>query len=559
MNRRTFLKKSGTLGLMIGFGSSSAIFKSCRKSYDFELLLKNGLIYDGTGEDGFVADIAIKNKKIVGLGKFMQATAYRIIDVSDLAVAPGFIDVHSHAEDELLVNPKAESKIRQGVTTEILGQDGDSIAPLTEEMREKLNERYQSRYGLAVDWFDFDGYFQKLSKAGVAVNVASMIGQGTLRQNVMGMSDRGASQSEIDQMKKLADTALQRGALGISSGLEYTPGGFASTEEITQLCEVMPPCCGVYATHMRNEDDTVIEALEEAIQIAYNAGVTLHISHLKCSGKRNWHKLDAIFEKISEAEVQGLEISFDRYPYVAYNTTLASLMPLWSREGGSGKFVERLKNDEIWLKIKNEMQNKIDLLGSWEAVMISSVALEKNKSLQGQTVSEIVQGTRQDPFEFVRSLIIEEENRVDMVGFAMSEENTARILAHPLCMAASDASTLATYGPLHRGNPHPRGYGTFPRLLGKYAREDKVMSLAEAVRKITSLPARRFSLWDRGQIAANYFADLVVFNPETVIDNATFDKPHQYPEGIEFVIVNGEVVIEHGENPGRLPGMIIRS
>ncbi|MFQ5769518.1 MAG: amidohydrolase family protein [bacterium] len=557
MNRRTFIKKTGGAGLLFGLGGFSIISIGCRQTYDFDLILKGGHVLDGTGKAGFNSDIGIKNKKITALGDLQNFSAYRILDVAELTVTPGFIDVHSHSADELLVNPKAESKIRQGVTTEILGQDGSSMAPLTHEMQAEMSERFQDRFGFGVDWLDFEGYFRRIRQTGTAVNVATMVGQGRLRECVLGMSDRAATRAEIQEMQELAHLALKQGALGISSGLEYTPGAFASTDEIIELCKVMQGTSGLYATHMRNEDDRVLAAVEEAIAIARGAGVGLQISHLKCQGQRNWDKLDAIFSSIAKANSQRLMVTMDRYPYVAYSTGLASLLPIWCREGGTEKFIARLQNPALLSKIKSETLDKVSMLGSWKSVMLTSVGLEKNRPLQGKTVAELVKGSGQDPFEYVRELIIEEKNRVSMVGFGMSEENTARILAHPLCMIASDGSAKAPYGPLSKSKPHPRSYGTFPRILSKYVREENLFSLPEAIRKMTNLPAIRFGLNKRGQIAKDFMADLVIFDHDKVKDKATFSNPHQYPEGIEYVLVNGKIVIEKEEHTRKLPGLVL--
>ncbi len=502
---------------------------------DFDLILKGGRVIDGSGGAGAPADIGIIGETIGAVGDLSGAHARRIMDVSDLTVTPGFIDVHTHSEDELLINPKAESKVRQGVTTELLGMDGESYEPDS-----------------------FGTELEKLERAGIAVNAGSMVGQGTLRGMVMAMSDRAATAGEIDSMRELAALALRQGAIGISSGLEYTPGGFASTEEITELCKVMEATPGLYATHMRNEDDRVVEAVEEAIAIAEGAGIGLQISHLKCQGRRNWDKLDQIFTVIEQAESRGVSVTMDRYPYLAYSTGLANLMPIWSREGGTEKFIERLQDPDVWSRIRRAMEDKIELLGSWDAVMISSVELEKNKELQGKTIAEIVKDTGQDPYLYTRSLIIEEDNRVGQVGFGMSEENTARILAHPKCMPASDASALADYGELRQGSPHPRAYGTFTRVLGKTVREMKIMPLEEAIRKMTSFPAERFELKNRGRLAEGFMADVVVFDPDRVADQATYAEPHQYSIGIEAVLVNGEVVLEKGERTEKLPGKVLR-
>jgi N-acyl-D-amino-acid deacylase len=345
--------------------------------------------------------------------------------------------------------------------------------------------------------------------------------------------------------------------MGFSSGLEYTPGAFASSDELIELCSVMDPLSGIYATHMRNEDSYILEALDEAIAVARGANVTLHIAHLKCLGERNWGKLDEVFERISEARRRGVSITFDRYPYTAYNTSLSSLLPVWAREGDIKKIAERLNHSQHRTKIRSESLQKVEMIGSWNAVLISSVELEKNRALLGKTVSEIVGTSGTDPFDFVCDLIIEESNGVGMCGFGMSENNTARILSHPLCMVASDASARAPYGPLSLSNPHPRTYGTFPRVLAKYVRGDGVISLPEAVRKMTFFPATRLGLKKRGRIAPEYFADLVIFDSANVRDTATYSSPHSYPEGMAYVLVNGRVVVDGGEHTGELAGRIL--
>ncbi|MFQ5641921.1 MAG: amidohydrolase family protein [bacterium] len=553
MNRRTFTKNTlGAIGL--GLFRPVSIFS---RSDDFDFIIKSGLIIDGSGAEGFVADIGIQGEKIVAVGKLEASQAYRVIDAEGLVVAPGFIDVHSHSEDELLVNPKAESKIRQGVTTEILGQDGNSIAPLTEDMQSTLDQHYQNTYGIRVDWRDFADYFQKLKQTGTAVNVGTLVGQGTLREFVVGTADRPASFKEFKLMQKLAADALQQGALGISSGLEYTPGAFASREELIAICKTMQFATGIYVTHIRDEADYVLQALDEAIEVAKGADVSLHISHLKCMGRRNWSKLADVFEKFRRARFKGVSITMDRYPYTAYNTSLSSLFPVWAREGDSQQFLQKLRNPELLPKIKEATLEKIKLIGSWDSVLISSVELEKNKYLLGKRVSEVVSGNGSDGFDFVRQLIIEENNGVDMCGFAMSDENTRKILSHPSCMVATDASARADYGKLSHSNPHPRTYGTFPRVIAKYVKEEKLFSLEEAIRKMTNLPAVRFGIKRRGKIRPDFFADLVIFHSAKIKDRATYNHPHRYPAGIKMVLVNGRVVIEQEQHTGALPGKIV--
>lgn len=545
-------------GALIGLGLFGPISRSSATGRAFDLLIRGAHVLDGSGEPGLTADLGVIGDRIAAVGKLTEAKAYRVIAADGLAVAPGFIDIHSHSEDELLVNPRAESKIRQGVTTEILGQDGASIAPLTPEMQAALGDSYQRTYGISVEWLDFEGYFKKLQKQGVAVNVGTMLGQGTLREFVAGRADRPATLSEINQMKSLVAQALKDGALGVSSGLEYPPGAFASSEELIEICKVMHFSTGLYATHMRNEADFVLEALDEAIAVAKGADVALHISHLKCMGKRNWSKLETVFENIQQARARGLSITMDRYPYTAYNTSLSSLFPIWARSGSQKDFLARLQDPAVLPRIRQETLDKVKMIGSWQAVMITSVELDKNKHLEGRRVPQVVGNNGADEFEFVRHLILAENNSIDMCGFAMSEENTARILTHPLCIVASDASARATYGPLSQSTPHPRTYGTFPRVLGKYVREQRTLALPEAIRKMSALPARRLGLRNRGLIRKDYFADLVLFDPEKVADKATFTAPHQYPQGIDYVFVNGVAVIDQGEHTGILPGRILK-
>lgn len=552
-SRRSFLKISAAGAL----GASSILKASFSLFPDFDLIIVGGIIYDGSGQAEFLGDVGIMNDKIAAIGDLKDGSSKHKIDAKGLAVAPGFIDFHSHSDDELLRGGDSQSKIRQGVTTEILGQDGESMAPLNERMMDELQESLWERYQVEVDWNNFGDYFRRLEQCGMITNAISMVGQGTLRQYVVGEEDRPATAQEIDQMKELARAAFSQGAFGISSGLEYTPGSFASTDEITELCKAMNGH-GIYSTHMRNEDDTVLEAIQEAINISRGAGVALNISHIKSSGKRNWHKLPDVLAKLDAARQSGMQVTCDRYPYVAYNTGLSSLFPLWSREGGDEQFVSRLQDSTLTNTLHTEVMKKIEKIGGWQSVMVSSLTKNPDrKKYEGKNFQELSQNGA-DPFALLVDLIINEEGGGDMVGFAMSEENTANILAYPYCMVASDASGLGIEGALRRGNPHPRSFGTFPRVLGKYVREDGIMSLAEAVRKMTSLPAKTIGLKDRGYLKKDHQADIVIFDPKTVIDNATWAQPHQYPTGIPYVVVNGELIIDQGKFTGKLAGKVLR-
>ncbi|MDZ7288501.1 MAG: D-aminoacylase [candidate division KSB1 bacterium] len=553
VSRREFLKTAATGAIVTLPWLSFA----CGRARDFDVLILGGLIYDGSGRPGILGDLGIKNGRIAALGDLNKESAKRKIDANGLAVAPGFIDFHSHSDDELLLAGEPQSKIRQGVTTEIIGQDGDSMAPLTEKMRVKRSERLQARYGIEIDWTDFAGYFRRLEKGKLITNVASMLGQGTLREYVVGEDDRPATPEEIEKMKSLAREAFRQGAYGISSGLEYTPGSFASTEEIIEVCKAMDGH-GIYSTHMRNEDDTVLEAVDEAIRIARESGVALNISHLKAQGPRNWHKLPRILEKLDQARFGGLKVTCDRYPYIAYHTDLSALFPLWSREGGEEKFVERLKDSSLYERLRREVTAEAEKIGGWQSVMIASLPQNpQREKYEGKTLAELAQdGT--DPFRLLVDVMIQEKGGGSMVGFGMSEEELSGVLAYPHAMIASDASALAVTGKLRYGNPHPRAFGTFPRLLGKYVREEKLILLTEAIHKITSLPAATLGLQDRGLLQIGNHADVVIFDPHKVIDRATWTAPHQYPEGIKFVLVNGEIVIDQGEFTGKLAGQVLR-
>lgn len=555
ISRRDFIKTSTLVTIAASsLGTTSSLIARMGNPA-FDILIKNGFILDGTGKPEFPGDIGIKYGKIIALENFGvidESSALNIIDAKGLKVSPGFIDIHSHTDTGLFINPNAESKIRQGVTTEAAGQDGSSVAP---RKPKTVDDEYD------VDkrrWESFTDFFKLLEANKTAVNFVTFVGQGTLRGYVVGLDDRPATKEEIEQMKQLAVDALEHGVFGISSGLEYTPGSFATTEEITELCKVMKSYGGFYTTHMRNEDDRVLEAIEEAIAIGRGAGIPVNISHLKLQGSANWHKSEQVFALIENANSSGMRVTMDRYPYTAFSTGLANLFPLWAREGGTERFMQRLQDRNELIKIKEHVLSRVESLSSWDAVLIAGVAKPENKQYEGMTIEQIVNTSGDDPFEFTRNLLIDENGRVSMCGFGMSEENTKRILAHPLCMVASDGSARATYGELSKGSPHPRSYGTFPRFLGRYVREDKIVTLPEAIRKMTLLPAETLGISDRGKIAPGLFADIVCFNYDTVIDKADYVNPHQYPVGIEYVLVNGEVVIKKAEHTGNLPGKILK-
>jgi N-acyl-D-amino-acid deacylase len=557
-SRRTFIKTAGIAGTGAAWGGASLLSGCGERPPKYDLLIAGGTVIDGTGEAAYAADIGVIGEQIVEIGPIRENGGKALIDATGLVVCPGFIDIHSHTDLSLLVNPRAESKIRQGVTTEVAGQDGSSYAPLAEDGLKALRESYGRRYGVDLNWQDFQGFFKTLEQNRIGVNFISFVGQGTIRGLVVGQDNIPATPAQIEEMKALVEQSMAAGAWGLSSGLEYTPGSFANEDEIAALCRAAAAYNGLYATHMRNEDDFLIEAVEEAIRTAQKAEIPLEIAHFKASGKRNWEKVAPALDLVEKANGEGMDITLDRYPYIAYATTLQNLFPTQYRDGGAEAFLQRLQTPGVLAGMKQAALAKVEMLGDWSAVMITSVTSTENQIHVGRRVSEIVAETGEDPFEFVRRLLIAESGNVGMVGFGMSEEEIKSVLTHPLVMVASDGGAAAVSGPLSKLTPHPRWYGTFPRVLGRYCREEKFFDLPTAVRKMTGMPAKRLDLKDRGRIDVGLAADIVVFNPDTVIDRADFLNPHQYPTGIDYVLVNGVVVIDRGEHTGALPGKVLK-
>ena len=492
------------------------------------LILRGATIYDGTGGRPITADVALEGDRIIGLGRRLNVAGAEIIDLRGLALAPGFVDIHSHTDRVLLANPRAEAKVRQGVTTEIAGQDGGSVA-------------------------DLAGFMTQLEAAPAAVNWASMVGAGSIRQRVIGNDDRPPTPDELQRMVAEVRAALQAGAVGLSSGLEYTPGGFARIDELIALAAPLKGTGLPYATHMRNEDDELLASIEEAIGVARRAGVPLQISHLKVQGGRNWWKTDSVIALIEEAARQGTDVMFDRYPYIAYQTGLANMFPLWARDGGSEAFLKRLDDPAVAPRIEAYVRDKVDELGSWDAVMVTSTG-EAASFARGKRLGTLAKERGVEPYPLLLEITRLDQNRSGMVGFGMSEATTEPILAHPRCMICSDGGARASA----EGSTHPRAYGTFPRVLGYYVRERQLMPLEMAVHKMTLMPARRLKLAGRGVIQVGAFADLVAFDPERVRDTATFDNAHQYPVGIPHVWVNGVQVVRNGEHTDARPGRVLR-
>ena len=553
MKRRQFIQAaSGTL--MTGI-----VIHGCSVKQEYDLLIKGGVVYDGSGSLGVQADVAVTGDRVVLVAPDINPKkAQVVIDAGGMAVAPGFIDAHTHTDVQLIVNPKGESKIRQGVTTEIGGNCGGTQFPLNDSMFEESGEYLMKEFGLDLTWRDMAGFFGRLEQSGFAINHATLLGQGTLRSFVLGPYDRPPTDEELSRMKQIVSEHMEAGVVGLSTGLEYTPSGFAKTDEILELCRDVARYGGVHSTHMRSEGDFLLESIDETLKICRETKVNTQISHLKCARPANWNKIDAMFAALEEGKNAGLPLLADRYPYHAWSTGLSFHFPQWAREGTTDDFIARLKDKALQAKMRAFVKTEGERMGGWDKVVISSVLSDKNRILEGKNILDGAREAGKEPYEFMRDLLIEEEGHVGMVGFGMSEDNLKRVLAHPLVVIGSDGNAVAPYGPLGKGKPHPRFYGTFPRVLGKYSRDEKVISLAEAIRKMTSLTADKFGLTGRGHLTVGAFADITVFDPDKVIDNATFVDPHQYPSGIPYVVVNGQVVISEGEHTGKLPGRILK-
>ena len=521
-----------------------------------DLVIRGGTIVDGTGAPPRTGDVAVTGDRISALGRVGAAGTVEI-DARGMAVAPGFIDIHSHADLSLLVNPRAESRVRQGVTLEVVGQDGSSIGPWSDGIFEFTRDRYSRDYDVEIDFRDIGGFLDRIDRERPAVSVASMIGHGTVRGYVIGGEDRPATASELDHMRALVREGLAAGAVGLSTGLEYTPGSFATRDELVALAGELRGTPYPYASHMRNEDDRLLAALEEALHVGRAAGVPVQVSHLKAQGRRNHWKAEAALAAIEAARADGVDAHFDRYPYVAYATGLANLFPASGRAGGTARFLERLADPERGPALERACRDKVALLGSWDAVQITRIG-GANAYARGRRLGELAAERGEDPYELTVRLLREAGGSVGMIGFGMSEENTERILAHPLGMVCSDGGAYAPYGALSGSSPHPRGYGSFPRLLGHYVRDRKSMALEVAVHKISGLPARKLGLDDRGVLSVGAVGDVVVFDPGSVADRATFEDPHQYPAGIGHVVVGGVYTIRDGEQTGRMGGRAVR-
>jgi len=530
----------------------------------FDVIIRKGRVIDGAGNPWFLADVGVKDGKILKIGSLKSEDAERVIDAEGCIVSPGFIDMHSHSDFAPLINPYMVSKVRQGVTTEVVGNCGFSAAPLNDFLREEIlkTSPMLREANVELDWSTMDGYMKRVERNGVSLNVAPLVGHGNIRSLVLQFEKRKPTGKELDEMRLILAQAMGEGAFGMSTGLIYPPGCYAGTEEIVELCKVVAGFGGLYSSHIRGEEIQLLESVEEAIEIGEKARVSVEISHHKAAGKRNWGKVRKSLKMIEEARSRGVDVTCDVYPYTAGSFGLDSVLPPHAHEGGVEKLIERLQSPEVRDKLKEEMMKGVggwhsmaEVVG-WENIMIAYC--KGHPGYEGKMISEIAKEKNLDSFDFVFDLIVEETASVSVVLFSMSEDDVRTVLKSSFSMMGSDSSARATYGILSVGKPHPRTYGTFPRVLGKYVREEKILTLQEAVRKMASFPAQKLGLKDRGLIREGMLADITIFNPDKVIDKATFTDPHQYPEGIEYVIVNGKIVIEKGEHTKEMSGNVLR-
>ncbi len=526
----------------------------------FDLVIRGGTILDGTGGPPWSADLGIVGDTIRAIGTISPEQGATTIDAAGKMVSPGFIDIHSHSDRSILRYPTAPSRVHDGITTEVTGNCGSSVAPIWGPAKELVAEKLSANYETELTWEGVAGYFETIEKLGVSLNQALLVGQGSLRHATIGLEDRQPSEDERKLMARKLIEALDDGAFGLSTGLGYVPGLFTPTDEIIFLAGVVARRNGLYASHIRNEEGGLLGAVHEAIETGRQSGARVEISHLKSSGPGNWSNQRAALDLIASARAAGVQVLADAYPYTAYSTGLRSFLPAWAQEGGWEAAVGRLGDPAKRSRIRDEMDESVtNDLGRWSLVVIASVRKEANRKLLGKDLEEIADQWSVEPAEAAIRLLELEDGSVSIVGHAMSQENVDMVLSHPLVMIGSDGGSIAPEGPAGRARPHPRHYGTCARVLGHFVRERGLMDLATAVRKMTSMPADQVGLADRGRIARGKKADLVVFDAATVRDAASFADPHRTSKGIEHVFVNGTAVVSGGAHTGARPGRALRN
>jgi N-acyl-D-amino-acid deacylase len=548
MNRRFFF---------LAFFTS--ILAAMATAQDFDVIIKNGTVYDGTGGEAKHVDLALRGDRIVAIGDFKTAKAKNIVDASGLAVAPGFINMLSWSTESLIQDGRSQSEIREGVTTEIMGE-GESMGPVNDRVREHmLREQADIKY--EIKWTTLSEYLRYLEARGVSCNVASFIGAATIREYVIGFEDKQPTPPQLDEMRELVRKEMEAGALGIGTALIYPPAFYAKTEEIIELCKVAAQYQGKYISHMRSEGNQVMAALDELLRVSREAKIPAEIYHLKTAGQQNWNKEDAFLARIEAAQKAGVNVRANMYTYTAAGTGLDACLPPWTEDGGYPELYKRLRDPATREKIKAEVKIDSDKwenlyigAGSPEKILLVGFKSEKLKPLTGKTLAEVAKMRGKDPIETMMDLIAEDESRVGTIYFVMSEENVKKQLVKPWISFCSDEASQAPEGPFLKSNPHPRAYGSFVRVLGKYVRDEKVITMPEAIRRLSAQPAKNLGLDHRGLLKEGMFADVVVFDPATIADRATFEKPHQYAVGMKHVFVNGVQVIKEGEHTGAKPG-----
>jgi N-acyl-D-amino-acid deacylase len=526
---------------------------------DFDVIIKNGAVYNGTGSEAQHVDLAIRGDRIAGVGDYKNAKAKTVIDARGLAVAPGFINMLSWSTESLIQDGRSQSEIRQGVTTEIMGE-GESMGPMNDRVREfMLKQQADIKYD--ITWNTLTEYLRFLEKRGISCNVASFIGATTIRQNVIGFDDRPPTPQELDQMRELVREEMEAGALGIGTSLIYPPAFYAKTDELIELCKVAAKYKGKYISHMRSEGNQLLEAFDELLRISREAGIPAEVYHIKAAGEKNWAKIDNLLSRIESAQKEGLNIRANMYTYTAGGTGLDACFPPWTEDGGYPALFKRLRDPATREKIKAEVKIDSDKwenlylsAGSPDRIILVGFKSEKLKPLTGKSLAEVAKMRGKDPIETAMDLVAEDESRIGAVYFMMSEENVKKEIAKPWISFGSDEASQAPEGVFLKSNPHPRAYGNFARVLGKYVRDEKVIALPEAIRRLSALPATNLGLDHRGFLKEGMFADVVVLDPATIADHATFEKPQQYATGVKHVFVNGVQVIKDGEHTGAKPG-----
>jgi N-acyl-D-amino-acid deacylase len=548
----------GALISMLWMNGSSLSQEPKAAEPNFDVVIRSGSLYDGSGNPPRQADVGIKGDRIVAIGDLSKATAKIVVNADNLAVAPGFINMLSWSTDSLLADGRGQSEIRQGVTTQIMGE-GNSWGPVNAAIKKRMKaEQTDIKYD--IEWTTLSDYLYFLQRKGISQNVASFLGATTVREYVLGLDNKKPTAEQMEQMRQLVEREMRDGALGIGTALEYAPAYYANTEELIALCKAAAPYKGKYITHMRSEGIRLLEGIDEVIRISREAGIPAEIYHFKAAGKDHWKKMDAAISKVQAARDQGLPITADMYCYTAGAASLTACIPPWAMEGGEIAMRRRIRDPDQRARILDDIRNKTDWpnfyrnAGSPDNVLLISFKQDALKPLQGKTLAQIAKGRGKDPVENLLDLLIEDESSIGTAYFITAEENIRKLVGLPWISFGSDEASQAPEGVFLKSLPHPRAYGNFARVLGKYVREEKLLSLEAAIRKMTYLPATNLGLDRRGLLRNGYFADVVVFDPKTIADKATYDKPHQYAVGVKHVFVNGVQVLKDGEHTGAKPG-----